>query len=49
METGGQPEQRNVTTGQAVDGRVEIKSGLDPGQRVAVNGAELLTGGASQP
>jgi membrane fusion protein, heavy metal efflux system len=49
VETGGQPEQRNVTTGQAVDGRVEIKSGLDPGQRVAVNGAELLTGGASQP
>jgi membrane fusion protein, heavy metal efflux system len=49
VETDGKPEQLNVTTGQAVDGRVEIKSGLGPGQRVAVNGAELLTGGASQP
>jgi membrane fusion protein, heavy metal efflux system len=45
----GKPEQRNVTTGRAVDGKVEITSGLEAGQQVAVNGAELLTGGASQP
>jgi len=49
VETNGKLEQRNVTSGQAVDGRVEIKSGLELGQQVAVNGAELLTGEASQP
>jgi len=45
----GRPEQTNVTTGQAIDGKVEVVSGLSKGQQVAVNGAELLTGGASQP
>jgi cobalt-zinc-cadmium efflux system membrane fusion protein len=49
VENGGAPEQRNVTTGQAVDGKVEITSGLQAGQKVATDGAELLTGGASQP
>jgi membrane fusion protein, heavy metal efflux system len=49
VDNNGQPERRNVTAGQAVDGKVEISSGLEKGQRVAVNGAELLTGGASQP
>jgi cobalt-zinc-cadmium efflux system membrane fusion protein len=49
VEVNGKPEQRNVTTGRAVDGKVEITSGLEAGQQVAVNGAELLTGGASQP
>lgn len=49
VDNNGKPEQRNVTIGQAVDGRVEIASGLEKGQRVAVNGAELLTEGASQP
>jgi cobalt-zinc-cadmium efflux system membrane fusion protein len=49
VDNGGKPEEQNVTTGQAVDGRVEITSGLQTGQKIAVNGAELLTGGASQP
>ena len=49
IENNGKPEQKNVAVGQAVDGKVEITSGLEPGQRVAANGAELLTGGASQP
>ena len=49
VEVNGKPEQRNVTTGRAVDGKVEITAGLEAGQQVAVNGAELLTGGASQP
>lgn len=49
VDNNGKAEQRNVTIGQAVDGKVEIASGLEKGQRVAVNGAELLTGGASQP
>jgi cobalt-zinc-cadmium efflux system membrane fusion protein len=48
VDSNGAPEQRNVTTGQAVDGIVEITSGLQAGQRVATDGAELLTGGASQ-
>jgi multidrug efflux pump subunit AcrA (membrane-fusion protein) len=48
VETGGKPEQRNVTTGQAVDGEVGIVSGLQPGLRVAADGAELLTGGPNE-
>jgi cobalt-zinc-cadmium efflux system membrane fusion protein len=48
VETGGKPEQRNVTTGQTVDGEVEIVSGLQPGLRVAADGAELLTGGPNE-
>jgi len=49
VEVNGKPEQRNVTTGRAVDGKVEITAGVEAGEQVAVNGAELLTGGASQP
>jgi membrane fusion protein, heavy metal efflux system len=49
VENNGKPEQRNVMTGRAIDGKVEITSGLEAGQRVAANGAELLTGGTSQP
>jgi cobalt-zinc-cadmium efflux system membrane fusion protein len=48
-EMNGKPIEQNVTTGQATDGKVEITSGIQEGQRVVVNGAELLTGGASQP
>jgi len=48
-DNNGKPEQKNVTVGQSMDGKVEITSGLEAGQRVAANGAELLTGGASQP
>jgi cobalt-zinc-cadmium efflux system membrane fusion protein len=48
IDSHGRPEEQIVTTGQAVDGKVEIISGVQPGQRVAVNGAELLTGGSGQ-
>ena len=48
VENNGKPEERNVTTGQVVDGTVEITSGLQVGQKIAVSGAELLTGGAAQ-
>ena len=48
IENNGKPEQKTVTTGRAVDGKVEIVSGLAEGQNVAENGAELLTEGASQ-
>lgn len=48
VDSGGKPEQKTVTTGQVVDGKVEITSGIDEGEKVAVNGAELLTGGGSQ-
>jgi len=49
IDSNGRPEQKNVTTGQTIDGKVEITSGLENGQLVAANGAELLTGGNSQP
>jgi cobalt-zinc-cadmium efflux system membrane fusion protein len=49
IDNNGQTEQKNVAIGQAVDGTIEITSGLQVGQRVAANGAELLTGGASKP
>jgi len=42
------PEQRTVTVGQTVDGHVEVFSGLQPGEEVAADGAELLKGGPSQ-
>jgi cobalt-zinc-cadmium efflux system membrane fusion protein len=48
VQSGGKAEQQSVTTGQTVDGKVEILSGLQPGQQVAIDGAELLTGGPSE-
>ena len=48
VESGGKAEQRNVTIGQSVDGKVEIVSGLEPGQQIAADGAELLTGGTNE-
>lgn len=48
VESGGKPELQKVTTGQTVDGQVEIVSGLQPGQQVVVDGAELLTGGTNE-
>jgi membrane fusion protein, heavy metal efflux system len=49
VNNNGRAEQRSVTTGQDVDGRVEIISGLQAEQQVVADGAELLSGGASQP
>ena len=48
VSNNGQPEQRQVTTGQTIDGKVEITSGLQVGQKIAAQGAELLNGGPSQ-
>ncbi len=48
VSSNGQLERRSVTTGQAIDGKVEITSGLQVGQQIAVQGVELLTGGPSQ-
>jgi cobalt-zinc-cadmium efflux system membrane fusion protein len=44
VNNAGKPEQRTVTVGQTVDGKVEVLSGLRPGENVAVEGAELLKG-----
>ncbi len=48
VNNAGKPEQRTVTIGQAVDGDVEILSGLRAGDEVAADGAELLTGGPTK-
>lgn len=45
LNSSGKPEQRNVTVGQTIDGKVEITSGLRAGEEVASDGAELLKGG----
>lgn len=44
FNSAGKPEQRTVTVGQTVDGKVEIISGLRVGEEVAAAGAELLKG-----
>jgi len=41
-------ERRTVTVGQHVGGRIQIVSGLAPGDRVVVRGALLLDGAAEQ-
>jgi membrane fusion protein, heavy metal efflux system len=46
VRTGGKTEQRTVTVGQTLDGKVEIVSGLREGEEVAADGAELLKGGS---
>lgn len=47
VNSAGKPEQRTVTVGQTVDGKVEILTGLRAGDEVAAEGAELLKGGPS--
>src|SRR5262249_54160798 len=47
VNNGGKPEQRTVTIGQTVDGKVEVLSGLRGGEEVAAEGAELLKGGST--
>lgn len=47
VKNAGKPEQRTVTTGQTIDGNVEIVSGLQVGDEVAADGAELLKGAPS--
>jgi len=42
------PEQRAVTVGQTVDGQVEVLSGVQAGEEVAADGAELLKGRPGQ-
>jgi cobalt-zinc-cadmium efflux system membrane fusion protein len=41
-------ERRSVVAGRPIDGRVQILSGLGPGERVVVSGALLLDGSAEQ-
>jgi len=41
-------ERRTVTVGQHVGGRIQITSGLAPGDRIVVKGALLLDGAAEQ-
>ena len=48
VKNGSKPEQRTVTVGQAMDGTVEILSGLRAGEEVAAQGAELLKGGPTE-
>ncbi len=48
VNNAGKPEQRTVTVGQTVEGKVEIVSGLRVGEEVAADGAELLKGGPTE-
>jgi membrane fusion protein, heavy metal efflux system len=48
VKSGVNPEQRTVTTGETVDGKVEILAGLQPGDEVVADGAELLKGGSTE-
>jgi cobalt-zinc-cadmium efflux system membrane fusion protein len=41
-------ERRSITAGRPLDGRVQVLSGLSPGDRVVVSGALLLDGSAEQ-
>jgi cobalt-zinc-cadmium efflux system membrane fusion protein len=41
-------ERRSVVAGRPLDGRVQVLSGLTPGDRVVVHGALLLDGSAEQ-
>ena len=41
-------ERRSVVVGRPLDGRVQVMSGLRPGDRVVVQGALLLDGSAEQ-
>jgi len=41
-------ERRRVVAGRPIDGRVQVLSGLAPGDRVVVHGALLLDGSAEQ-
>ena len=46
VDTAGVAHRREVVTGLEGDGRVEIRDGLAPGDRVVVAGASLLSDGA---
>lgn len=48
VKAGGKTEQRAVTTGQTINGNVEITGGLHAGDEVAAEGAELLKGGPTE-
>jgi cobalt-zinc-cadmium efflux system membrane fusion protein len=48
VKVGGKTQQCAVTTGQTIDGKVEITGGLHPGDEVAAEGAELLKGGPTE-
>ena len=48
VKNAGKTEQRTVKTGQAIGGLVEILEGLQEGDEVASDGAELLKGGPGE-
>lgn len=48
VNNSGKPEQRTVTIGQTIDGKVEILKGLHNGDEIAADGAELLSGGLTE-
>lgn len=43
----GKAEQRNITTGLNVGGKVQVVSGLQPGEKIIVSGYEKLKNGLS--
>jgi len=47
-KNGATPQERTVTLGQTVDGKVEVLSGVRLGEEVAAEGAELLKGGPAE-
>jgi len=48
MNHGGKAEQRTVIVGRELDGKVEVVSGLEAGDEVASEGAELLKGSGEE-
>ena len=48
VRNAGRPEQRVVTVGQTLDGKVEILNGVHINDEVAAEGAELLKGGSTE-
>ncbi len=48
VKRGGKPEQVAINAGPTIDGNVEVLSGLQLGDEVAAEGAELLKGGPGE-
>ena len=46
MKDDGTVEQREITEGETVDGIVQILSGITPGEKVVVEGEQVLSDGS---
>jgi hypothetical protein len=46
MKDDGTVEQREITEGNSVDGIVQILSGINPGEKVVVEGEQVLSDGS---